>query len=97
MSATLSDAQALCTIRVPERFDFSFHNEFRESYEKSTASQFVLDMRQTNYMDSSALGMLLQLKERSSGKADAVKIVNVRPEIRQILEIANFDKLFSID
>jgi anti-anti-sigma factor len=57
----------------------------------------VVDLKDTEYMDSSALGMLLLLKECSVNNASKIKIVHARPEIRAILDIASFDKLFSID
>jgi anti-anti-sigma factor len=47
-------------------------------------------------MDSSALGMLLLLREHVDGVRERVRIINCNTEIRKILEIANFDKLFDI-
>ena len=57
----------------------------------------MLDLRETNYMDSSALGMLLQLKEHAGGSKSAVQIRNAKPAIKEILSVANFQQLMTID
>lgn len=86
------------TLRIDGRFDFSMHKTFRGLYEGAPAeiARYVIDLARTDYMDSSALGMLLLLREHVQGDRDRVRIVNCNPEIRKILEIANFDKLFEI-
>ncbi len=58
-------------------------------------TEYVVDLRGTEYIDSAALGMLLVLRE-SAGSA-TVRITNSRPAVRKILQIANFNTLFSID
>ena len=85
------------TIYIPEKFDFGLHNELREIYqEEQTAKNLVLDMNKTQYMDSSALGMMLQLKEFAEKSNSKVSVVNANNNIMQIMQIAHFDKLFSI-
>ena len=86
------------TIRVSGRFDFSVHQEFREAYE-SLAEQperFRVDMREASYLDSSALGMLLLLRDHAGGDHADVQIVNCNADVRKILTISNFQQLFSI-
>jgi HptB-dependent secretion and biofilm anti anti-sigma factor len=90
------DGQEL-TIFLPEKFDFQLHEEFREAYEKEEKMKsLVLDMLKTSYMDSSALGMMLQLKEHAEKCNGKVSIKNANGNILQILSIANFDKIFSV-
>lgn len=86
------------TLRIDGKFDFKLHRCFRELYEAAPPeiANFVIDLSRTQYMDSSALGMLLLLREHVEGDRNRVRIVNCNPEIRKILEIANFDKLFDI-
>ena len=85
------------TIHVEGRFDFNCHQQFRRAYEGAAApvTEYVVDLRGTEYIDSAALGMLLVLRE-SAGSA-TVRITNSRPAVRKILQIANFNTLFSID
>ena len=85
-------------IRIDGRFDFSVHREFRDAYKGDGRSyqRYVVDLSQTEYMDSSALGMLLLLREHAGGDSARVIIRNPTDGIRKILGIANFDKLFEL-
>ena len=91
------DGQKL-TIAIKGRFDFGRHQEFRESYEKlnSKPESIVVDLKEATYLDSSALGMLLILKERAGATNKRVAITNCRGAVKQVLDIANFSKLFQI-
>ena len=93
-----NDNQTL-TIRVEGRFDYSQHREFREAYRDvyTPGMQVIVDLSNTEYMDSSALGMLLLLREHAGG--DDAKVVLKQPTeaIRKILDIAHFEQLFTID
>lgn len=84
-------------IDVSGRFDFSVQSDFRQAYEAGTsASKFVVNFATADYMDSSALGMLLLLRDFAGGDSANVKLANCRAEIKNILEISNFGKLFDI-
>ena len=84
-------------IRVAGRFDFSCHQDFIRGYKTfpKGSKSYVVDLSQTEYMDSSAMGMLLQLREHSN-KDRNVTLVNGSESVKDILRIANFDKLFKI-
>jgi len=89
---------ALVKISPTGRFDFHAHREFRDAYQaKSAGAQYLIDLRGTDYMDSSALGMLLLLREHAGGDKAKIRIVNARAEIRSILNVANFEKMFVIE
>lgn len=85
-------------ITLSERFDFTLHKEFRQAYEsvKSPRARYIVDLHDTVYMDSSALGMLLLLREYAGGDTADIRIVHCHPSIRTILTIANFHQLFTI-
>lgn len=84
------------TIKVSGRFDFGVHQGFRKAIEQINAKMklIVVDLNATDYMDSSALGMLLVLRDKVNVNQQSIKLINIKPEVRKILEIANFDKLF---
>ena len=88
------------TLALAGRFDFNAHREFREGYEsllqKPGVQMLEIDMDSVDYLDSSALGMLLLLKDRTASRNIKLHITHTSGTVRQILEIANFDKLFSI-
>jgi len=85
------------TISIRDRFDFNAHKEFRASYRKHPdISNYVINMQEVNYMDSSALGMMLLLREHALKHSGKVIIANCNTNIKKILEIANFERLFDI-
>ncbi|VVP84941.1 STAS-domain containing protein [Pseudomonas fluorescens] len=89
------DGQRL-TISIRGRFDFAKHQEFRKSYEDRELSAVVVDLKDATYLDSSALGMLLLLRDHAGGDNSDVRVVNSSTDVRKILAISNFDKLFDI-
>lgn len=86
------------TIAVNGRFDFTVHEQFRVAYERApvVAARYVVDLSATDYLDSSALGMLLLLREHVGGATDRISIKGARPEVKRVLTIANFHKLFAL-
>ena len=95
----VTDAGKAC-IRLNGRFDFGAHRAFRESYTRvldaSEVHELEIDLGEVDYLDSSALGMLLMLREKAQAANKAVSLANCRGAVRQVLDIANFGKLFSI-
>jgi len=87
-----------CTvIKVKGRFDFSCHSQFRDAYMTARDSEdFIVDMEETSSMDSAALGMLLLLREHAQQHGAHVTITNCRGQTYDVLQIANFHRLFKI-
>lgn len=85
-------------IKVDGRFDFSAHQEFRDAYEgiSNDVTHYVVDLGNTSYLDSSALGMLLLLRDHAGGDEANVKIIKCNDDVRKILTISNFEQLFMI-
>jgi len=85
-------------IAISGKFDFALLNEFREAYESAPeqARKYLVDMRNVELIDSSALGMLLKMK-RSLNLADGeIELINCSSNIDKILRIAKFDLMFTI-
>ncbi len=85
------------TVSVAGRFDYRIYDSFKASFQEIDETQKTVnvDLSQTDYMDSSALGMLLMMREHV-GRAVKICLVNPSPDVMRVLAIANFDKLFSI-
>ncbi|HDS1734479.1 MULTISPECIES: STAS domain-containing protein [Pseudomonas] len=95
---TLSADGTTLTIAVKGRFDFGKHQEFRDAYERHNhkPDQVVIDLKEATYLDSSALGMLLLLRDHVGGDDADVRVVHANSDVRKIFAISNFDKLFDI-
>lgn len=100
MQASILNESGKVTIKLAGRFDFNTHREFRAAYEPlitdSTVRSVAVDFAGVDYLDSSALGMLLMLRDKLGGGNKEVALTGVRGNVKQVLDIANFGKLFQI-
>ena len=99
MSISTSVSGDELTVVVEGRFDFSAHQEFRDAYEEagSGVRKYVINMSKATYLDSSALGMLLLLRDHAGGDSADVRITQCNPDVKKILTISNFEQLFTIE
>ncbi len=86
------------TIYLEEKFDFGKVQDFRLAYSQATENvrEINVDLQQTEYMDSSALGMLLNMHKSMANQVQQFSISHCRPQVLKILQIARFDKKFDI-
>ena len=94
-------AEAIAVIRLPNRFDFSHHKLFFQHTEEALLRNEIkaieIDFSQVQYLDSSALGMLVLLAKKSSGLNISVSIKGAQGTALDILMMANMSKLYSIN
>lgn len=86
-------------IELSGRFDFNAHREFRGAMDRvlgMEVDKVTIDMERVPYLDSSALGMLLMLRDKARTRNCSVELFGANGNVRQVLEIANFGKLFPI-
>jgi anti-anti-sigma factor len=88
------------TIALSGRFDFQVNRPFREACEVALKGEGItvldLDLSRIDYMDSSALGMLLLVRERATANNQQVLLSGCKGTVKQILDIANFSRLFKM-
>ena len=98
VSSNVSDHKGV--LSLSGRFDFSIHRDFRSNYENILNAEGVkeldVNLNGVDYIDSSALGMLLLLREKAMEKRIQMKLLNPKDSVRQVLEVANFGRLFDI-
>lgn len=87
-------------IMLNGRFDFSTHREFSNCYCQAIADESVqrleVELGRVDYLDSSALGMLLLLSERAKIANKSVALVNPNEIVAQVLERLSFGRIFAI-
>jgi len=93
-----SDGGKTLVIAPQGRLDFATQESFHDAYESAPTGVgcYQLDMARVDYMDSSALGMLLMLREHASKAGADVKIVHCTDAVMKILRTANFSTMFDI-
>lgn len=88
------------TLALSGRFDFNVHRDFKEAYMSALNDAEVqtinINLAGVEYLDSSALGMLLMLRERVQAANKQISLTNPNETVMKILDIANFKKLFTI-
>lgn len=99
ITAKVSPDGAELTITVQGRFDFSALQLFRSTYEKVSPkpTRYIVDLKESEYLDSSALGMLLALRDYAGGDAADIRILNSNPDVKKILVITKLDELFKVE
>ena len=100
ISQNVSDDGKNVKINIKGRFDYKVSKEFRDAYRHVPGRDgiaYYVDLGDVEYMDSSALGMLLLLREHAKCRGGHVIIEQPNEPIDKILKVANFEHLFTID
>ena len=87
-------------IKLAGRFDFNEHRGIKAAYEpllrQAGVTTLEIDLEGIEYLDSSALGMMMLMRERAQTAGKTVLLSHPSETVTQILDIANFSKLFTI-
>lgn len=88
-------------LNIHQRFDFGQHKNFTEQYtqmlQDEKCSKIVMNFSSTEYLDSSALGMMVLLYKKAKANNKNVSIKGAKDNAKDILLIANFEKLFDFE
>jgi anti-anti-sigma factor len=87
-------------INISGRFDYKVSQEFRDTYRQVPGQEgvaYYVNLSDASYMDSSALGMLLLLREHAKCRGGSVFIEHPSEQVDSILKVANFEQLFTIN
>ena len=85
------------TIKISGRFTFSLYKEFAAAYKnlQEQPDKVDVDLRAVEYIDSAALGMLLSMRNYF-GPEKKISLLHPGDTVKKILEIARFDKKFTM-
>ena len=92
------DDGTVLVISITGKFDFQLLNEFRQSYSNHGLGirRYVVDLKETSSIDSSVLGMLLNMQRTLKENDKAIDITGCNEEVMKVFKISNFDKKFTI-
>lgn len=96
-SSVTPDNQEL-TLTLMGKFDYTCQQSFQTAYESviPKPSSFVVNALEVPSIDSSALGMLLLLRNYAGGDDSKVSIIKTQADVFKLLHTCNFDELFEI-
>lgn len=100
ISTQVSSDKKTYTISIEGDFNFSLLHQFKSSYNNNdalSAEKIVIDFSKTKTVDSSALGMLLNMQKDLGKGSEDTSIINSNEVISKILNITNFSKKFIIE
>lgn len=86
-------------VRVTGRFVFSTHRAFNDAVDRALQTDVpvvLIDLSDVSYIDSAALGMLLLARHRAEALGKKIGIRGASGNVLQVLEVANFSKLFDL-
>lgn len=96
----MNDKASEGVITPGEQFDFSGHQTFiaesNKRLEDPANKALVVDLARTTFIDSAALGMLIQLKKKCDEANKTLVIANARGSVKDTLEIANIQKMVAM-
>ena len=100
MAINVNIRDNVARLSMSGRFDFQVHREFKDAYSallaNSAVKEIEIEMSRVEYLDSSALGMLILLNERAKEAKKSVVLQSPSAVVEQVLNVANFGKIFTI-
>lgn len=88
-------------IKMPKRFDYSASGEFNAAIsaamgEDASDPKIKLDCIHLDYIDSAGIGLIVMAHKKALSKGATIEIIHTKPSVKEILLLANLQKLISI-
>jgi anti-anti-sigma factor len=87
-------------IHLPKRFDYHAMSEFNTALnaliDGKQHTKIFLDATMMEYIDSSGLGLLVMAYKKIQENHSTMTIINLKPSAREILLLANLQKIIDI-
>jgi anti-anti-sigma factor len=100
MKITSTNAGTTEIINLSGQFDFNDLRNFKTAYEgalnRAEVTTLDIEMSELKYIDSTALGMLMLLRQRAGAVGKKVILKHPTQVVREVLDIANLGNLFTI-
>lgn len=88
------------TIALTGNFSFNAHREFKSAYRNQLANSgignIVVNLAAVEYLDSSALGMLLVMRDNVQMANKSLILASPSRITQRTFDIAGFERLFTI-
>ncbi len=93
----IHENENLIRIVADRKFNFASARDFRNAYRNNPGNMcYIVDFKNTQYMDSSSLGMLLILREHAGDTKHSVKLINCMDALKSLLQAVRFERYFEI-
>ena len=93
---SVNRTEQVTTVQVSGRFDFRCVKPFHALL-VDAPREWVIDLKEVDYVDSAALGLLLLIRDQAGGDAGSVTLRGAHGHPRDVLLMAKFDQMFRIE
>ncbi len=85
-------------IKMPKRFDYSCSSEFNRQVQElmSPGQSLVLDCAGMDYIDSAGIGLLVMAYKKIQPISARLEMISLKTAPREILQLANLQKIIDI-
>lgn len=101
MDISIETVADRAVVHLAGRFDtqssMALRNAARPLLDAPELGALVIDLAQVTYIDSSALGLLLLLREQATEIGKSIILANCSPDVMRVLSITHFHKLFPME
>lgn len=94
----INEETNLIKISLEGDLDAYSSDEFKEAVLKKIPSSkdILINARKLNFIDSTGLGSLISIYNNIKEQEKTISIEEIKPNVKQIFEITELDKLFNI-
>lgn len=94
----INEETDLIKISLEGDLDAYSSDEFKEAVLKKIPSSkdILINARKLNFIDSTGLGSLISIYNNIKEQEKTISIEDIKPNVKQIFEITELDKLFNI-
>lgn len=94
----INEEKDLIKISLDGDLDAYSSDEFKDAVLKKVLSSkdILINARKLNFIDSTGLGSLISIYNNIKEQEKTISIEEIKPNVKQIFEITELDKLFNI-
>lgn len=94
----IKEEENLIEINLDGDLDAYSSDEFKEAVLKKIPSSkdILINAKKLNFIDSTGLGSLISIYNNIKEQEKTISIEEIKPNVKQIFEITELDKLFNI-
>lgn len=100
MKLDITDRDGVAVVEnVPKKLDYTVCNDFQRQiipFLEQGADKLLVDLSQTAFLDSSAIGTLITLRNRLLKTKGVIALCGITPQVAKIIKITDLHKVFEI-
>ncbi|KAF5077534.1 STAS domain-containing protein [Acetobacterium wieringae] len=98
-SNSIIEMEKTSMVSIKGEIDIYSIEKFREIIEekiRTQAPEIILDCSELSYMDSTGMGVLIELRNKTKEMGQKIIMINPRPNIKKLLSLTGVDKIIEI-